>query len=161
VRSQGNPTPTENNSLTDDLVGAQSGGSGRATFYMSPTWQIYANALVQLPWELELSGAVFGRQGQISPQFIGVTAGRDGTLNVLATDKIDEVRYDDVWDLDLRLAKTIRLGPTGVTLSAEAFNVFNSGTVLQQNRQLSSASHDQILEILSPRIVRFGARFSF
>jgi hypothetical protein len=161
VRSQGNPTPTENNSLTDDLVGAQSGGSGRATFYTSPTWQVYANALVQLPWELELSGAVFGRQGQISPQFIGVTAGRDGTLNVLATDKIDDVRYDDVWDLDLRLAKTIRLGPTGVTLSAEAFNVFNSGTTLQANRQLSSASHDQILEILSPRIVRFGARLSF
>jgi hypothetical protein len=161
IRSQGNPTPTENNSLTDDYVAAQSGGSGRQTFYTSPTWQIYANALVQLPWQLELSGAVFGRQGQIAPQFIGVTAGRDGTLNVLATPTVDVVRYDDVWDLDMRLARTFKVGPAGLTLSAEGFNLFNSGTVLQRNRQLSSSSHDQILEILSPRIVRFGARFSF
>ena len=161
ARSQGNPTPTENNSLTDDLVAAQSGGSGRSTFYTTPTWQVYANALVQLPWELELSGAVFGRQGQIEPQFIGVTAGRDGTLNVLATPKVDALRYNDVWDLDLRLAKTVKLGPTGVTLSAEGFNLFNSGTVLQRNRQVSSASYGQILEILSPRIFRFGARLSF
>ena len=122
---------------------------------------MYANALVQLPWQVELSGAVFGRQGQIEPQFIGVTAGRDGTLNVLATPKVDAVRYDDVWDLDLRLAKTIKLGPTGMTLSAEGFNLFNSGTVLQRNRQVSSASYGQILEILSPRIIRFGARLSF
>jgi hypothetical protein len=63
----GNPTPTDRNSLTDDLVGAVSGGSGRATYYTTPAWQIYANALVQLPWSLDLSGAVFGRQGQVEP----------------------------------------------------------------------------------------------
>ena len=50
-RYNGNPTPTDLNSLTDDYVAAQSGGSGRATFYTTPTWQVYANALVQLPVE--------------------------------------------------------------------------------------------------------------
>jgi hypothetical protein len=160
-RYNGNPTPTDLNSLTDDYVAAQSGGSGRATFYTTPTWQLYANALVQLPWDVELSGAVFGRQGQIEPLFIREGAGLDGAFNVLATPTVDATRYDDVWDLDLRLAKNVRLGATAVTFSAEAFNVFNSGTTLQRIRQINSDTLGRIDEILSPRIVRFGARFSF
>ena len=44
---------------------------------------------------------------------------------------------------------------------AEAFNIFNSGTVLQRFRQINSTDFQRIDEILSPRIVRFGARFTF
>jgi hypothetical protein len=159
--ADGNPTPTDVNSLSSDFVSAQSGGSGRATFYTTPRWQVYANALVELPWRLELSGAVFGREGQALPQYIIVSGGRDGNLNALATPEIDARRYDNVWNLDLRLAKVVKLGPTAVTFSAEAFNLFNSGTVLQRFRRVDSASFDRIDEILSPRIVRFGARFAF
>jgi hypothetical protein len=161
-RYNGNPTPTDLNSLTDDFVAAQSGGSGRATFYTTPTWQFYANALAELPWRLELSGAIFGRQGQIQPQYVRASAGLDGAFNVLASSKVDAVRYSDVWDLDLRLARSIKLGGSAsLTLSAEAFNVLNSGTTLQVFRQINSADFQRIDEILSPRIVRFGARFAF
>jgi hypothetical protein len=90
-----------------------------------------------------------------------IAAGSDGSLNALATPTVDATRYDDVWDFDLRLAKNIKVGPTAVTLSAEAFNIFNSGTVLQRFRQVNSSSFQRIDEILSPRIVRFGARLSF
>ncbi len=159
--ADGNPTPTDLNSLTSDFVSAQSGGSGRATFYTTPRWQVYANALVELPWSLELSGAVFGREGQALPQYIIVSGSRDGDLNALATPTIDARRYDNVWDLDVRLAKLIKIGPTALTFSAEAFNVFNSGLVLQRFRRVDSGNFDRIDEILSPRIVRFGARFAF
>jgi outer membrane receptor protein involved in Fe transport len=160
--SQGNPTPTVNNSLTDDLVGAQSNGSGPQTFYESPKWQVYANGLVQLPWDLELSGAVFGRQGQIEPLFLNVRAGSDGTLKVLATPSVETNRYSNVWDLDMRFAKNIKLGRTALTLAAEGFNLFNSNTTLQAGRQVNSAStFGQIQEILNPRVFRLGARFSF
>jgi hypothetical protein len=160
-RYNGNPTPTDLNSLKDDYVAAQSGGSGRATFYTTPTWQLYANALVQLPWSLELSGAVFGRQGQIEPQYLRISAGSDGNLNVLATPTVDAKRYDAVWDADLRLARNVKIGSAVFTLSAEAFNIFNSGTTLQAFRQINSDTFGRIDEILSPRIVRFGARLSF
>jgi hypothetical protein len=161
-RYNGNPTPTDLNSLTNDYVAAQSGGSGRATFYTTPTWQIYANALVQLPWSVELSGAVFGREGQIQPLYVRASAGLDGALNVLATPTVDATRYSSVWDLDLRLAKNVKIGgSTALTLSAEAFNLFNSGTTLQVFRQINSTDFQRIDEILSPRIVRFGARFTF
>jgi hypothetical protein len=160
-RYNGNPTPTDLNSLTNDYVAAQSGGSGRATFYTTPRWQIYANALVQLPWNLELSGALFGRQGQIEPLYIKASAGLDGSFNVLATPTVDATRYSDVWDLDLRLARNIKVGSTTVTLSAEGFNIFNSGTTLQAFRQVNSTDFLRIDEILSPRIFRLGARFTF
>jgi hypothetical protein len=159
--ANGNPTPTDRNSLRNDFVAAQSGGSGRKTFYTTPRWQIYANALVEIPWGLEVSGAIFGREGQALPQYIAIDAGADGSLNVLATPTVDARRYNNVWDLDLRLAKVVKLGPTAVTLSAEVFNVFNSGTVLQRFRRVDSSSFDRIDEILSPRIARFGARLSF
>jgi hypothetical protein len=158
---QGNPTPTDVNSLANDLVATTSSGSGPQTYYTSPKWQIYANALVQLPWDIEFGGAVFGRQGQISPQYINARAGADGTLHVLATPLIDAFRLDNVWDLDLRLAKNVKIGPTTVVLSAEGFNIFNSGTVLQAGRQVNSTTLGQINEILAPRIFRLGARFSF
>ena len=74
--------------------------------------------------------------------------------------------------VDLRLAKNIKLGSTAVTLSAEAFNVFNNNVVLGRYRFANSGSFTstiagaepglgRIEEIVSPRIVRFGARFSF
>jgi hypothetical protein len=157
----GNPTPTEVNSLRNDFVSAKSGGSGRATFYTTPRWQIYANALVQLPWSLELSGAVFGHEGQVVPQYIIVDGGLDGNLNALATPTVDARRYSSVFDFDMRLAKIVKVGPTQVTLSAEGFNLFNSGTTLQVFRRVDSGDFNRIDEILSPRIFRFGARLAF
>jgi Carboxypeptidase regulatory-like domain/TonB-dependent Receptor Plug Domain len=158
---QGNPTPSDRNSLKDDLVGYQSTGSGPQTYYTSPRWQVYANALVQLPWDLELSGALFGRQGQVQPRFITVSLGRDGTQNVLASPTIDATRYDSVWDFDMRLAKNIKMGPATLTLSAEGFNLFNANTTLQVNRRLNTSTALRINEIMSPRIFRFGGRVSF
>jgi hypothetical protein len=158
---QGNPTPTDRNSLKDDVVGYQSTGSGPQTYYTSPKWQIYANALVQLPWDLELSAALFGRQGQVEPQYINVRLGADATQRVLATPTLDALRYDQVWDFDMRLAKNVRFGAATVTLSAEGFNLFNGNTTLQAGRGVNTSTYRQIQEILSPRIFRLGARLSF
>ena len=67
--------------------------------------------------------------------------------------------YDTV---DLRLAKNIKLGGrSNVTLSAEMFNVFNSGTELKRIADASSSNWNRLDEILAPRIVRFGAKFQF
>ena len=160
--TQGNPTPTDRNSLkSGDLVGYQSSGSGPQTYYTSPRWQLYANGLVQLPWDIDLSGALFGRQGQIQPLFINTRLGSDGNQNALATPTIDAVRYDTVWNFDMRLAKNIKIGAATVTLGVEGFNLFNGNTTLQVNRRINSSTSLRINEILSPRIFRIGARLSF
>jgi hypothetical protein len=170
----GNPGGTE----TDPLVkGGQvsllSGGSGKASFFSSVKWQLYANALYQGPWGLELSGVLFGKQGGAYPIDIRTGAGGDGTLNSLATPKVDTNRYSQIWDLDLRLAKTVKFTKgSGLTLSAEWFNVFNSGTVLGRYRYANSSSFintsqgaepglGRIEEIMAPSVFRLGARIYF
>jgi hypothetical protein len=169
----GNPTKTETQPNIDGgQVAFLSGGSGKASFYSSVKWQVYANGLWQMGWGFDLAGSVFGKQGGPYPINLRLAGGRDGTLPALATDAIDANRYSDVWDVDLRLAKNIKLGGSTLTLSAECFNVFNSGLVLSRFRSANSASFTQTIagaepglgrieEILAPRVFRFGARFQF
>ena len=73
-----------------------------------------------------------------------------------------------MWDLDLRLAKNLAVGPTRLTLSAEWFNVFNVGTVLSRYRYPNGAAFTspdptkgRIEEVISPSILRLGATLSF
>ena len=71
-------------------------------------------------------------------------------------------RHKDVTNLDLRLAKDIRvMGGVGITVSLDAFNVFNNQTVLQRNTRMGLVSGDRITELISPRVFRLGARLTF
>jgi hypothetical protein len=175
VATAGTPTREERDpNVEGGQVAILSGGSGKASFYTNTKWQIYANALVQMPWGLDLSTAIFGRQGGAYPVSLNLSSGRDGTLRALATSEVDSQRYDDVWNIDLRLAKTIKLGGAGLTLAAEWFNVTNNDVVLSRYRFANqsaftstiagadpSAGLGRIEEIIVPSIFRFGARFSF
>ncbi|HET7745862.1 MAG TPA: hypothetical protein VFM29_01090, partial [Vicinamibacteria bacterium] len=157
----GNPTRAETDPLVQGgQVAILSGGSGKASFYSSVKWQLYANALVQLPWDFELSGALFGRQGGSFPVSIRTAIPRDGTVPVLALEEVDTQRYDNVWNFDTRLAKNFKIGRTGVTVSGEAFNLFNNNVVLSRARYVGSTLN-RIEEILAPRTFRIGARLSF
>jgi hypothetical protein len=169
----GNPTRTENDPLDQGgPVTLLSGGSGKASFYSVVPWQLYANALYQMPWGIDLSGALFSRKGGVYPVSIRTSGGADGTNSALATASIDEKTYDDLWNFDLRLAKTFKFGKAGMTLSAELFNVMNSSTVLSRYRYANAgpftdaaagaeAGLGRIEEVISPRILRVGARFTF
>ena len=67
VNYDGNPTPIETDPLVDGgQVALLSGGSEKASFYSSVKWQLYANALVQLPWKLDfLARSSLARGGPI------------------------------------------------------------------------------------------------
>ena len=163
IPQYGNPTSVQNESWVEgDQVGIIGGGSGKANFYTSFKWQVYANALYQGPWGLDLSAALFGRQGGLAPRFLRISAGRDGTQNTLGIPTIDGVRYDNVWDFDLRLAKTFKFGKKPyLTLAGEWFNVANSGVPLVRIRQTDSSSYNRIDEVLSPSIFRVSGTFGF
>jgi hypothetical protein len=143
-------------------VATLSGGSGKASFYTSVKWQAYANAMVQLPWDVDFSAAIFGKQGGPYPQNIRIAAasGTDGTLNVLASPEVDTLRYDSVVDMDLRLAKNVRFGQGSLVISAELFNALNNDVVLSRFRS-AGATLGRIEEIIAPRTLRLGARLTF
>ena len=67
---------------------------------------------------------------------------------------------------------TIQAGGTGLTLSAEAFNVLNNDVVLSRSRQANTGTFistiagaapgiGRIEEIIAPRVVRLGINFAF
>ena len=132
------------------------------TSWAARSWQLYGNALYQLPWGVDISGSVWGRQGGLKPIFLNLPAGNDGTLAVAANASVEDERYDDVWDVDLRLAKTFRFGKQAyVTLSGEWFNVAGAGTVQLRVRQANTAAYNRIDQVLHPSIIRLGATFGF
>jgi hypothetical protein len=143
-------------------VAVLSGGSGKGNvIYSSVKWQLTANALVQLGWDMELAGALFARQGNPRPTYITVSIPADGSTNVMAEALVDDRRYADIWNVDFRLAKNIKIGGATAVLSAELFNAFNSGTEIQRTRNAASSVFNRLDEILSPRVARFGLRFQF
>ena len=86
----------------------------------------------------------------------------DGAKNLLATPNVDDARYGNVWNLDLRLAKTIKIaGSSSLNLNLDVFNVFNDDLVMVQQRTVNTAVFNRVDEILSPRILRIGATFRF
>ncbi|HEX9636367.1 MAG TPA: hypothetical protein VGB99_02445 [Acidobacteriota bacterium] len=71
-------------------------------------------------------------------------------------------RLDDVSLLNLRIEKNSSFGEgLNLGLGIDIFNAFNSDVVLQRRRQLNSTTFGQIFELVSPRVIRLGARFSF
>ncbi len=58
-------------------------------------------------------------------------------------------------------AKPVRRGRVTLNLSAELFNVLNSGTALRRDGDARSSAFDRLDEVLSPRLLRLGARLAF
>lgn len=143
-------------------------GSKTDTFYNSK-WQFTASALYQLPYDIDLGASILGRQGYPYVVIMRLPAGIDGRPNVLATPAVDTIRFDNLWDLDFRLAKKIGLGKkTALRLSVDLFNVLNADTVLQRARTVNATStggingsFNRVNELINPRVARIGVRLEF
>jgi hypothetical protein len=160
----GNPQTgyTAQTCADDVVVGFRSTGSGaKDSVFLSSNWQFYLNAMYQLPLGFNVAGAFFGRQGYPINWFTRVF-GADGEQRDVAVSDLDDERYDNVYDLDLRLEKVVPITQSAnLTISADVFNVTNEDTVLQRFNRLDRSNTAQIKEIQSPRVWRFGLRLAF
>lgn len=165
----------------DDYVSVRSSGSGdKASVYLNSRWQFSFNGLYQLPLGFSVAASVFGREGYPinwwQRTFGPGDADEDGILEAGEGDGLrrdvvviptDDQRYDHVYEVDLRLEKMVPITATSsLTLSVDLFNVTNENTVLQRFNRLNRSglvvgNTNDIKEIQSPRIFRFGARLSF
>ena len=95
-----------------------------------------------------------------------MTGVRGGTV-VVELNPVGQQRFDNVYELDMRIAKDFRImNRVGLTISGDLFNVPNQRTILSRNASLlqnegSLASGWRITELQTPRIWRLGARVSF
>jgi Carboxypeptidase regulatory-like domain/TonB-dependent Receptor Plug Domain len=160
--TNGNPTPTFAEPLIDggQYAPVTSASSGSGSVFVNAKWQFNANGMYVAPKGIELSANVFGRQGYPYPLFRSQTLGGE-SLTVLVTPTIDYFRYDNVWDTDARVARTFNLHGKRLRLLGDVFNVFNANTVLVRNNNILSTTFNQVVQNLSPRIVRFGVEVGF
>ncbi len=153
-------------------VAVQSGGSGNKgdVFLGTARWQFNVNGLVQLPKNWTISGNLFGREGYGIAYFDRTNILEpDPVLPFLFTPKnvqireVTSVRYDDVFNFDLKVAKLLKLqGGTTVELAIEGFNVLDDDTILQlEGRADRTSTFNRIDEVLSPRIYRLSATIVF
>jgi hypothetical protein len=139
----------------------QSAGSGQGDIFINGKWMLNLNGVYQLPWDIELAGNLYGKQGTPFPIRRLTTIGVDGSVGVLVTAEIDTLRYENPWSLDLRLAKTLRARGVNALLVADLFNVTNNNVELARERNLASPNFNRLNQNLSPRIVRLGVRLGF
>jgi hypothetical protein len=160
--TNGNPTRT----LTEQLVNGgqfapQSGGSGAGSIYINAKWTFNGNAMYQAPAGIEVSGNVFGRQGYPFPLFRQISLGSDSGLSVPVVSTVDYLRYPNLWNTDLRAARSFKFSRTNLRLIGDLFNAFNRNTILVRNNNIASTSFNAIAQNLSPRIFRIGVVFGF
>ena len=160
--TNGNPTRTITEPLVDGgQFAPQSTGNSSGNVYINARWQFNANGMYQAPFGIDLAANVFGRQGYPFPLFRAQTLGADSGLSVLVTPTIDTFRYDEVWDTDLRVAKTFKMRAVSLRLIGDVFNALNANTVLVRNNNVLSTAFNTIGQNLSPRIFRTGLVLGF
>jgi hypothetical protein len=119
-------------------------------------------ACIEQPRRFEIAASCWARQGFLNPYVLNLPAGSDGNLDALASRSVEDHRLPDLFNLDLRLAKTVKLhGDAALVLSADLFNAFNHGTVIDRNATANSDVLGRINGIMNPRIIRLGLRLTF
>ncbi len=164
--SRTDPTPTlASPNIDGGEVMRATGGSGKSGIYMVlPKYQFILNGMYQAPFGINLGMNLVARQGYAMPYNRSRVATGDplGNLKtVLIVDKVTDFRLPSVTSLDLRVGKEFSWRTTRLNLDLDVFNVTNAATVLGRQYDLRLTSADTVREIMNPRILRIGARFSF
>jgi hypothetical protein len=148
--------------------GAVSGSKGNV--FINSRWSYNLNGMYQIapdrPWGFNVAANLTGRQGypirygqRVFRETIADTPGL-GTV-VATTSDVGRFRNQDIHIVDLRVEKDFRFSDLGVTLSADVFNALNESYVLQRQGVLARNTGNYVLEVVSPRLLRLGARLSF
>jgi hypothetical protein len=158
-----------NRTITDDgqevIVNSGAGSGSKGNVYVGSKWSYSFNGLYQIapdrPWGFNVAGTLTGREGYpVIYLRNGGNLFHQGATQLPVTDN-DAVRMGNINQLDTRIEKDLRFSDLGVTLSVDCFNVLNRSTVLQRRGRLNSSTSDDVQEIVSPRLFRLGAKFSF
>ena len=144
----------------------QTSGSGKGGIFMvSPRYQLAATGMYSAGWGINLAANLVSRQGYSMPyQLTQVDTGDPlGNLKtvILVPDDVGDQRLPSVASLDLRIGKEFTWNRARLNFDFDIFNALNANTVLGRQYDLSLDSANRVLEIMNPRVLRLGARFSF
>jgi hypothetical protein len=113
-----------------------------------------------LPYGISVSGNYRFYIGKPLTRTVVVQDLNQGPVSVPAETR-GTYRYPDVSLLDLRVAKTFKLGQkVNLEMMFNMFNATNAATVVNQITTLGP-SYGQPIQILTPIVTGFGARLTF
>ncbi len=159
--------PTNLPFLNDHPYAFAPGGSGKSGVYPYSEWQLKLSGVYQFPWDISVGA--FGRYQQGYP-FVLIATINDPSLgpslgtnsHLIMVEPFGDRRFDNIFTLDLQFEKGIDFGNYGrLALSANLFNVTNDNTIIRRTRAVTSVNLNRIDELISPRALRIGARYSF
>jgi len=104
------------------------------------------------------SGTPWGRIVSLSNDVNGVPFNQ-GPISFFAEPR-DARHFDTIRYLDARLGKFFNVGKHRLEVVADLFNVFNANIITNLNPNTGSAVGNPT-DILGPRVLRFGARWTF
>jgi hypothetical protein len=166
----GDPTPNESNPFVNGgIVVVSSTGSGKSGIYqLLPKYQFIANGLYQLPYNIDIGANWMLRQGFGQPWYYGYYPDSGDALasdkDLLLNPDLNKNRLPYVSTTDIRIAYRLKIKRASVNFDFDIFNLLNSATVLGNQYDYSltgTTGFNQTLEIMNPRIMRFGVRFNF
>jgi hypothetical protein len=172
-RENEDPTDTIGGGIVDGtevLQGSGTASGPEGNVFINSRWSYSLNGLYQIapdrPWGFNVAANLTGRQGyplryadRILRQTISDNAGSG--IDVPVQSSPDAFRYPALHVLDLRVEKEMVFSDFGLTLGVDVFNALNESYVLQRQGVLARNNSDHVLEVLSPRVFRLGARISF
>lgn len=159
--------PTNLPFLNDQPYAFAPGGSGKSGVYPYSEWQVKLNGVYQFPYDISVGAFARYQQGYpyvlfatISDSTLGAALGT--TRHLIMVEPFGSRRFDNIFTLDLQFEKSFDFGTAGrLAVSANLFNVTNTNTIIRRNRSVTSSSLNNVDELISPRALRIGARYSF
>lgn len=162
------PTPTVAGEYDDGGVVVQDTsalGGVKTSVFLNSQWSFNASGLYRVagarPWTFDVAFDLYGRQGYPIPYFRTVTAAESGDgidRKVRLTPHVADVRNEHVVNLNGRVEKTFSLGRSSLSIGVDVFNLLNTTAVLQRQHELNLPVGDHVIEVVSPRVLRFGVR---
>ena len=152
--------------INDGAFVTGTSGSGKSEIYMLlPRYQLSASGQYQFAYGINVAGSLVAREGYGMPFFEPVESA-DPILPEKRVMLVDprEHRLPGVTTFDLRGEKMFTFSGRQLALSLDLFNVFNTSTVLGRQYDVTATGatgFNQPLEIMNPRLLRFGVRFQF
>jgi hypothetical protein len=149
-------------------VASSSGSDG----YINADWSYSLSGLYEAPFGINLGAVVTGRQGYINGYHVYPESRVDGAFKALVINDFDDYRFDDLFQLDLKVGKEFAL-PRGVgfEVAMDLFNATNERTILWRSHEIvpEYGANDELVptpptdiqEMQSPRIIRLSGRVRF
>jgi len=125
-------------------------------------WVAKITGLYSFPQGISVAGFLNARDGYPFERTVRSPNRRGGLGRVnVSLDRFGDMRFEDLWMVDMRLDKRFSVHAVTVTASLDVFNVTNANIVLSREGVQNISTANRVLEVLAPRIVRLGLRFSF